>query len=170
MKCFRDSTESSCFFFGSSGSGVVRPFKESAVSPNLIQYNLSKKQFAWVGPLSMSKGCDQAVMLVKGTRVSLGAENPGIFTDGTCYLDWIAKAYELEVDPKLYPKKHLCFKGNGDLEDADRMGINCHTNRWRTTRTSHCIFSKALNFQFQVSGKDFVTVTFDKCKLFGVEG
>ena len=169
MRCFKDSTQSSCPFFGSSGSGVVRPFQKTVVSSNFTQYDLSEEQFAWVGTLSMSKGCDQAV-IINGTRVSLGAENPGIFTDGACYLDWIAKEYGLQIDPKLRPKKELCLQGSGDLDDADRTGLNCRTNRWRTDRKSYCIFSKGQKYEFQVSGKDTVPVIFDTCKLFGVEG
>ena len=115
VKCFKDLTESSCLLFGSSGSGVVRPFKTSASTSDL---NLSDDSFAWVGPLSMNKGCDRA-FIINGTRVSFGAENPGIFTDGVCYLDWIAKEYGLELDPRFRTLKNHCFQGIGDIADKD---------------------------------------------------
>lgn len=169
VRCFKDRTKSSCLLFGSSGSGVVRPFRTPPVSPDLLEYNLSQKSFAWVGPLSMNKGCDRAI-IIKSTKVSFGAENPSIFTDGSCYLDWIAKEYGLDLDPKLQPKKNLCFKGSGDLEDMNRTGLDCRTNLWTKDKPSYCIFSKAQNYNFQVTSRDTINVKFDSCKLFGVEG
>ena len=169
MRCFKDRTESSCFLFGSSGSGVIRPFKTSSVPSIFSELNLSEKSFAWVGPLSINKGCDRAV-IINGTKVSFGAENPGIFTDGSCYLDWIAEEYGLELDPELRPKTNHCSKDSGDLADKDRTGINCRSNLWTEKKESYCIFSKSQNYNFQITSKDSVNVKFDSCKLFGVEG
>ena len=169
VRCFKDRTESSCLLFGSSGSGVVRPFRKSSVSPDLLEYNLSDESFAWVGALSMNKGCDRA-MIINSSKISFGAENPSIFTDGSCYLDWIAQEYGLKLDPKLQPKKNLCFKGSGDLADMDRTGLNCRTNHWTKERESYCIFSNSQNYNFQVTSKDTLNVKFDSCKLLGVEG
>ena len=69
-KCYRDPTHSSCFLFGNSGSGVVRPITPEEA--NITQY-------AYTGPLSMSKSCDN--IIIYDNKITYGSENPGIFTD-----------------------------------------------------------------------------------------
>ena len=69
-ECYRDPTISSCFLFGNSGSGVLRKF--------------TADKYAFTGPLSMSKSCDQIWIIDK--QITYSAENPGIFTDAYCNL------------------------------------------------------------------------------------
>ena len=47
--CYKDPSESSCFQFGNSGSSVMTHFTDSG----------GTERFAFTGPLSMHKGCDQ---------------------------------------------------------------------------------------------------------------
>ena len=95
-KCYRDPTQASCFLFGNSGSGVVRRFttEEQEV-----------EQFAFTGPLSMSKSCDN--ILIYDNKITYGSENPGIFTDAYCYLPWIAGEYGMKL-PESYTPKDTC--------------------------------------------------------------
>ena len=50
--CYKDPTESSCFQNGNSGSSVMTHFKASENGSDVDAY-------AFTGPLSMHKGCDQ---------------------------------------------------------------------------------------------------------------
>ena len=108
-ECYRDPSQGSCFLFGNSGSGLVRPFNES-----------SPDQHAYTGPLSMSKSCDQIWLLNKAIQYS--SENPGVFTDAYCYLPWIAAMYGMKL-PESYTSKESCSKtignkNNINLEDC----------------------------------------------------
>lgn len=47
--CYKDPTEGSCFRFGNSGSSVMTNFKDEG----------GTDRYAFAGPLSMHKGCDQ---------------------------------------------------------------------------------------------------------------
>ena len=173
VQCFRDSTESSCLFFGSSGSPVVRPLKtNSIIDSSFSNINLSEAQYAWIGPLSISKGCDRAAIISNddGDQVKLGSENPGIYTDGSCYLDWIAEEYEMKLDLRFLPEKDLCFHGCGDLNDVNKTGLGCLAYSWRSNRASNCNFSQTSKHTFPVARNRSITITFDRCKLFGVEG
>ena len=80
-KCYVDPSRSSCFLFGNSGSGVLRKF--------------TPDKYAFTGPLSMSKSCDQIWIVDK--QITYSAENPGIFTDAYCYLPWIAGMYGMKI-------------------------------------------------------------------------
>ena len=104
-ECYRDPSQGSCFLFGNSGSGLVRPFNES-----------SPDQHAYTGPLSMSKSCDQIWLLNKAIQYS--SENPGVFTDAYCYLPWIAAIYGMKL-PKGYTKKPSCGESKGRLDAID---------------------------------------------------
>jgi hypothetical protein len=46
--CYKDPAEASCFQFGNSGSSVMTHFKDG-----------EKDRYAFTGPLSMHKGCDE---------------------------------------------------------------------------------------------------------------
>ena len=71
----------------------------------------------------MSKGCDRADIFshFKQTQVKLGSENPGIFTDGSCYLDWIARSYNLQLNPNLLPRQDICSQTKQFL-NVERIG------------------------------------------------
>ena len=56
----------SCADFGSSGSGIVREWKEykNTASFDFPQEKDRFYQYSFVGPLSMSKGCDLSLNIV----------------------------------------------------------------------------------------------------------
>ena len=104
-ECYRDPSQGSCFLFGNSGSGLVRQFNKS--SPN---------QYAYTGPLSMSKSCDQIWILDKAIQYT--SENPGVFTDAYCYLPWIAAMYGMKLS-KNHTNKESCGKTIGDRSNIN---------------------------------------------------
>ena len=158
VQCYRDPIESSCLLFGSSGSSIVRPFRDGT----------RRERYSWQGPLSMYKGCDGAWIL-NGTRVNYGGQNPGVFTDGACYLPWIAEQYGLEVDPSLRPSGNACAPSSGDLLDVNQT--RCITNRSTAKKLSYCAFSWNSVLELKVAKeKNSKRIVLDKCKLFGVEG
>ena len=60
----------SCADFGSSGSGIVREWKEYKKTTS-FDFPTEKDrfyQYSFVGPLSMSKGCDLSISLDVGTN------------------------------------------------------------------------------------------------------
>ena len=93
--CARDPSGASCLQFGNSGSGLMRAYIGQSGGPYW---------YSWVGSLSMYKGCDQAA-----TGYTLGAsafnsprgDNPGIFTQASCHLSWIAEQYGMTLGRKL---------------------------------------------------------------------
>ena len=60
--------QGSCADFGSSGSGIVREWKEykNTASFDFPQEKDRFYQYSFVGPLSMSKGCDLSINLDVG--------------------------------------------------------------------------------------------------------
>ena len=44
-------------------------------------------------------------------RTIYGAENPGVFTDARCFMDWIAAQYRMRM-PSDYIKPNLCYASN----------------------------------------------------------
>ena len=106
-ECYRDPTTSSCFPFGNSGSGVLRKITRDSQTP---------VQYAFTGPLSMSKSCDGVWIVDK--EISYSAENPGIFTDAYCYLPWIAAAYGMQM-PHNHQIKPSCGRSVGDQRNID---------------------------------------------------
>ena len=148
-KCYRDPTHSSCFLFGNSGSGVVRPITPEEA--NITQY-------AYTGPLSMSKSCDN--IIIYDNKITYGSENPGIFTDAYCYLAWIAAMYRM-VLPDGYTSYSSCGQSNGE-----RRNINLGSCVGRNTTNlgvKECDFS----YVDKTSG---VQDSWDKCRLFSQEG
>ena len=148
-KCYRDPTHSSCFLFGNSGSGVVRPITPEEA--NVTQY-------AYTGPLSMSKSCDN--IIIYDNKITYGSENPGIFTDAYCYLAWIAAMYRM-VLPDGYTSYSSCGQSNGE-----RRNINLGSCVGRNTTNlgvKECDFS----YVDKTSG---VQDSWDKCRLFSQEG
>ena len=52
----------------------------------------------------MYKGCDQAITGVVATGSAFSAQrgdNPGIFSQASCYLAWIAEQYGMVLESKL---------------------------------------------------------------------
>ena len=148
-KCYRDPTQASCFLFGNSGSGVVRRFttEEQEV-----------EQFAFTGPLSMSKSCDN--ILIYDNKITYGSENPGIFTDAYCYLPWIAASYGMKL-PDGYTSSPSCAQTTGE-----RRNINLSTCMGRDTKSldvKECDFS----YVEENEGKQDL---WNSCRLFSQEG
>ena len=107
-KCYLDPSQSSCFLFGNSGSGVAR-----RITPDGAE-----AQYAFTGPLSMSKSCDNLIILDE--KVTYGAENPGIFTDAYCYLPWIAETYGMSLADG-YTRPSSCDQAQGNKRNNQRQ-------------------------------------------------
>jgi len=125
VACYKTKGED-CVVFGNSGSPMVE------------EYNLEngEKKFFWVGPLSLSKGCDQTEYKDGEPSSRFKGDNPAVFTDGNCYMDWIAKEYGFKP-PKEWKKNSTCTNGGtGDKKDRDYE--DCRTNRGTL-----CDFSKS---------------------------
>ena len=95
-ECYRDPSPASCFFFGNSGSGVVRKFKHK---------DEQEERFAFTGPLSVSKSCDS--IYIFDEQITYSSENPGVFTDAYCYLPRIAGEYGMKLS-QSYTVKDTC--------------------------------------------------------------
>ncbi|XP_023338751.1 uncharacterized protein LOC111709340 [Eurytemora carolleeae] len=126
--CFKSIVQDSCVEFGNSGSPVAlrAPWELSG------KQNISR--FHWAGTLSISKGCDQTfVSLVNSNsrktsvpKLQIRSENPAVFTDARCYLDWIAEQYN-HKPPVGYTRPKQCEIAVGDRLDKDNE--MCRTNR-----------------------------------------
>ena len=135
-------------------------------------------RYAWQGSLSLYKGCDGALAITelkklkKETKVSYGGRNPGVFTDGACYIPWIAEQYGLQLDPAFTEDSKKCAASVGDKLDVN--STRCLTNRNTHNHTSFCVFDEKVSvYEITLafkSGSEPLRIVFDKCKLFAVEG
>ena len=153
--CARDISASSCFHFGNSGSALLLPF---------VGWPGGPRRYSWAGSLSMYRGCDQATVVdTSGTFKEVKAgENPGVFTQASCYLPWLAQEYRMELNPKLRKLAGTCSPSIGERKQLRKE--NCKTNLG-----THCDFSR--NYQIEIINLDPVVITFeDRCKLIGLEG
>ena len=73
--CARDPSQQSCFDAGDSGGGLMMERLQGG--------------YSWEGTLSAYKGCDRAINN-GGNVYTIQGENPAIFTQGSCFLPWIA--------------------------------------------------------------------------------
>jgi hypothetical protein len=152
--CAQDPSAASCLTFGNSGSGLMRPF--AGHPPDAYR-------FSWVGSLSMYRGCDQATAVVTsagGTREAHAGENPGIFTQASCHLAWVAGQYGMELGPELQVAAGQCAPATGR---RNLMRVDC-----RTSLGTRCDFRA--NYSFAISKLKNITIEMDKCKLLGLEG
>jgi len=143
--CYRDPSLASCVLFGNSGSGVIRKFANTG-------------RYSWTGPLSMSKGCDLATS--QNNTISYASQNAAVFTDASCFMDWIASQYGLKM-PESYKKPDSCTLEKGNKNDIDQhfcKGLLIKKNE--TLKESFCDWTK----------KDNNSITWDKCRLFSQEG
>ena len=151
--CYRDPSAASCFLFGNSGSGVVRNFTDD---DGMIRQS-------YVGPLSMSKGCDLALVL--DGEITYAAENPGVFTNAFCYLPWIAAQYGKSM-PADFRLPTSCFQSRGDKKDLNKAICRASGDYLRNesvnlaTRFSYCDFSQT----------DDKGNAWDRCRLYADEG
>ena len=152
--CAQDPSASSCFHFGNSGSALLLPF---------VGWPKGPRRYSWVGSLSMYRGCDQATSVdTSGSvRESLAGENPGIFTQASCYLPWIAKEYGMELSSELEKVAGVCSPSKGNSNQLKRK--SCKTNLGTV-----CDFTR--DYQIQITSLDPIVIKMDKCKLIGLEG
>ena len=106
-ECYADPSSASCFLFGNSGSGVVRKTDNGG--------------YAFTGPLSMSKSCDQ--VWITDNQITYSSENPGVFTDAYCYLPWIAAEYQMLM-PAWWTPKVECSRDRGKRSNIDQEVCN----------------------------------------------
>ena len=153
--CAQDPSASSCFHFGNSGSGLLLPFVDWPKGP---------RRYSWVGSLSMYRGCDQttAVDTSGSIQEAWAGENPGIFTQASCYLPWLAKEYGMVLGSELQKVAGVCSPAKGKRHQSGQK--KCKTNLG-----TECDFSR--EYQIQITSLDPIVIKFvDKCKLIGIEG
>ena len=150
--CAQDPSASSCLHFGNSGSALLLPF---------VGWKKGPRRYSWVGSLSMYNGCDQATSVdISGSvRESLAGENPGIFTQASSYLPWIAKEYGMELGSELKKIAGVCSPGKGKRTQPRTCKTNLGTE---------CDFTQ--EYQIQITSLEPIVVKMDKCKLLGLEG
>ena len=109
--------------FGSSGSGVVRQWRQYNIIQQLDGTFSPVYQYSFAGPLTMSKGCDEAIELSREETLLRDyiyrGSNPVVVTDATCYMNWIAEQYHLRVEDD-YESKASCSQSTGDKEDINQ--------------------------------------------------
>ena len=152
--CARDPSASSCFHFGNSGSALLLPF---------VGWPGGPRRYSWAGSLSMYRGCDQAtpVNISGSIKEAFAGENPGIFTQASCYLPWLAKEYGMELSSELKKVAGTCSAAKGTRRKSRRK--SCKTNLGTL-----CDFDREL--QIQIAILDPFIIKMDKCKLIGLEG
>ena len=142
--------------FGSSGSGVVRQWRQYDTVQQIDGTFTPVYQYSFAGPLTMSKGCDQAVELQTKDNTTrkyiYRGSNPAVVTDATCYMDWIAEQYNLRLEDD-YESKASCSQSSGDKEDINKDVC------W-TANGDRCDWTK--------TGPD--GEVFDSCRMFTEEG
>ena len=154
--CGRDPSCESCLDAGDSGSGLA--IKRA-----------DEESYAWVGPLSFYRGCDRAAPSVKATetRVNIfNGENPGVFTNGGCYLQWIANQYGM-VRANTQAD---CDQTLGDINDKNKVDCTTYSG-------DKCDFDRKFSIADLYSGSgveidinDPQELVFDKCVLRFFEG
>jgi len=112
--CYADPAAASSVEFGISGSGIMRPFISNARQNESVRYS-------WAGALSMSKGGNYPRYTPRGNgfTVDVLSNNPTVFTDGSCYLDWIAAQYNLSL-PADYTVPARCSQSTGSKQDVNQ--------------------------------------------------
>ena len=154
--CGRDPSGESCFDSGNSGSGLMIRRRDY-------------QSFASVGPLSCYRGCDyEGGSQDPRLRLSIfKGENPGVFTNGSCYLNWIEEQYEM-VGSNTFSN---CDKTSGDIHGRDKK--DCYTNSGQK-----CDFDEQIRINSIYSGvlfpntqnMDERNLIFRKCQLRSAEG
>ena len=152
--CAKDPSSSSCLVFGNSGSPLMRPYTGH---PGRGPY-----WYSWTGSLSMYYGCDQALSINTGDSdvVAHAGDNPGVFTQASCYLQWIADQYNMKLGPRLQEVAGECARSTGTL--------NVTKQQCRTNRNLNCDFTASHAITVPTLGT--VSIKMDKCKIFDIEG
>lgn len=126
--CAVEPSKASCLDTGDSGSGLVMERFQGG--------------YSWEGALSFYRGCDQPRL--DGIRISFG-ENPGVFTEGSCYLPWIAESYGMQLGEGLSTG---CRPASGDIEDRDKKECKAFNGE-------NCDFNSDFVFNFTSNGIEF---------------
>jgi len=131
--CYADPAAASSVEFGISGSGIMRPFVRNVRENESVRYS-------WAGALSMSKGANYP--RISPTTVVMLSNNPTVFTDGSCYLDWIAAQYNLSL-PADFTVPARCSQSAGSKQDVNQT--TCISRSLEPTtpfgNVSYCNFS-----------------------------
>ena len=147
--CYTSAGWAGSVQFGVSGSGLVRPFTFADGNGTT-----DSTRYSWVGPLSLSKGSDRTIQTSYVDKVDYSS-NPAVFTDGRCYLDWIAAQYGLSLPPG-YTRPASC-----DTAAGDKMAANNTNCLSRTFSLVDAIQSNKTVHKCQFSAEGL-----DRCKLF----
>jgi len=160
--CSVDPSFASCPDFGSSGSGVVREWRQYDVGPGFDTENPAddpQYQYSFVGPLSMSKGCDLTFDI---NRIDQNVpefvyrgKNPLIATDAACYMNWVAAEYGLELENQ-YETKDSCLQSTGDKTDINKD--DCLTQYG-----TKCDFSNTGYEQCQLISQEGIAYNINQC-------
>ena len=151
--CGRDPSCESCLDAGDSGSGLVIRRGDS-------------ESYAWVGPLSFYRGCDRSVAQDVETTVSVfNGENPGIFTNGGCYLEWIAQQY-LMVGTNSHTD---CDKTLGDRNDSNKTDCSTFSGQKCDFTSGYSVESFYTSLGLGLFN-DPRNIIFDRCVLRTIEG
>ena len=98
----------------------------------------------------MSKSCDN--ILINDNKITYGSENPGIFTDAHCYLDWIAASYGMKLADG-YVRPLSCAQSRGDRANINQS--KCMGRDTKSLDVKECYFRGNL---------------WNSCRLFSEEG
>ena len=155
--CFADAALASALNFGVSGSGIMRPFLASDGQQPAVRYS-------WAGPLSLSKGNDYTVRFPRQNLnfIQGRSSNPSVFTDGRCYMGWIAAQYNLNL-PAGYTTP--CSESAGSKTDTDSQNCRARTLNVANApflQTSTCSTTCTL-FAFNPGEKPATYQNFFKC-------
>ena len=98
-----------------------------------------------------------------GLADRLEGENPGVFTEGSCYLPWIAESYGMELGKGLATG---CRSASGNLSDRNKTVCQAFNG-------DMCNFNSGVVFNNTVDGISFVVdatatgIPFDRCLFLG---
>lgn len=150
--CARDPSQGSCFDFGDSGSGLF------------LERFQGDSSFSWEGLLSSYRGCTVKATIAFSENLASGSfkgENPGVFTEGSCFLPWIAASYGMKLG-KGYATG--CSDASGDRKDINNKQCLAENGK-------QCIFDTGLTFSVNTSsislGFDKTGIEFNQCVLGG---
>ena len=102
--CAKDFSRQSCFSFGEAGSPLMASIDAGS-------------KYSVIGFLTFIKGCDVfSFGTVNPTKhyaqLNQQTENPAVYTLLSCFMDWIAREYDLKYEEKNFSP--TCFIGSGN--------------------------------------------------------
>ena len=136
---------------------------------------IQMSRYAYTGPLSMTKGCDQTWIDSDGIRdtpntgITFSSSNAAVFTDLRCYLPWVAQQYGMRM-PSSFVRPGSCDRSFGDRADLEQR--EC---RGQEALVGRAITSQTWDFcDFTFEGKPTMegiptflpSMLYDKCILY----